>query len=138
MLPQLNVFLAEMAQSGRSAHTLRAYRTDLCPFPGEPTVAALRAHLAQFAHLAPGTRARKAASFSAYFRWAVRNELLPDNPVDRLERVKVEPPPPKGITRQQFAAILAQAASPRDRLLYRLLFELGLRVGEALTIHVED
>jgi integrase len=58
--------------------------------------------------------------------------------VDRLERVKVEPPPPKGITRQQFAAILAQAASPRDRLLYRLLFELGLRVGEALTIHVED
>lgn len=60
------------------------------------------------------------------------------NPVKALQRVHLEPPPPRGIPRTEFNAILAHVRSSRDRLLYRMLFELGLRISEALGIRVED
>ena len=138
MASHIEEFLAELVQANRSVHTVRAYAADLRSFTGNFTVVTLREYFAQFAALAPSTRARKQAAFSAYCQWAVRQGLLGDNPVARLERVRLEPPPPRAITRVQFGMILACSDSPRDRLLYRLLFELGLRISEALGIYVED
>ena len=138
MLEHLDDYLQELVQADRSRHTIRAYRQDLAEFAGELTVANLRSHFAGMTHLAASTRARKQAAVSAYCRWAIRNELLDYNPMDRLDRVHVEPPPPRGITREQFLNILEQVKSPRDRLLLRLMFETGIRIDEALHIHVED
>lgn len=69
---------------------------------------------------------------------AVRNGPIPANPLERLERVRQSPPPPRAIPRAQFNKIMAVVDSPRDHLLLRLLFETGLRISEALGIHVED
>ena len=58
----------------------------------------------------------------------------------RIDRIRPEAPSPRGITRAEVEKILAQipANQLRDRLLFRLLFETGLRIGEALALHVED
>lgn len=137
-LPGLDDFLAELRQANRSPHTLRAYASDLRALSGDLSIPALRSHFAGLGGLAAGTRARKQASLSAYCRWAVRNDLILDNPLARLERVRQQPPPPRAITRAQFNRILAQVDHGRDRLLLRLLFETGLRISEALGLHVED
>lgn len=50
-------------------------------------------------------------------------------------------PPHRGLLRTgEVAAILAAipADRRRDRLLFRLIAELGLRIGEALSLQVED
>ncbi|MGZ5949272.1 MAG: tyrosine-type recombinase/integrase [Isosphaeraceae bacterium] len=49
-------------------------------------------------------------------------------------------PRPRALSRGQVEAILAviPAAQWRDRLLFRLIFETGLRVSEALGLYVED
>ena len=137
-LPGLDDFLAELQQANRSPHTLRAYASDLKAHSADLSVPTLRSYFAGLDVLSPGTRARKQASLSAYCRWAVRNGLIEGNPLERLERVRQQPPPPRAISRAQFNRILAQAEGTRDRLLLRLLFETGLRISEALGIHVED
>ncbi|HEY3331969.1 MAG TPA: tyrosine-type recombinase/integrase [Capsulimonadaceae bacterium] len=137
-LTLLDQFLQEQANANRSPHTIRAYRSDLGAYNGEPTADSLRAYFASINHLAPATRSRKQAAFSAYFAWLVQQGAIPSSPMEMLQRVSLEPPPPRGITREQFNAILAQVKSNRDRLLYRMLFELGLRISEALAIRIED
>ena len=58
----------------------------------------------------------------------------------RVDRVHLDPPAPRGLRTGEVAAILAAipAHRRRDRLLFRLIAELGLRVGEALSLQVED
>lgn len=45
---------------------------------------------------------------------------------------------PKTITKDQVQQLLDACCNPRDRLLVRLLYELAIRVGEALALWVQD
>ncbi len=143
----VEAFLADLGHVNRSPATVRAYRSDLGSFsrhlgvgPEEITPQALRSYFATLAHLAPATRARREASLASFLRWAYRNDLIEADPMSKLDRVHLEPPEPRGLTTEQVEAILDAIPRDRsrDRLLFRLLAETGLRVGEALTLHVED
>lgn len=92
------------------------------------------------AHLSPASRARKQAALASLLGWAYRLELIDVMPIARVERVRLDPPAPRGLTRPQIEAILTAipAAQQRGHLLFRLIFETGLRVSEALSIYVED
>ena len=140
-------YLEELSHSNRSAQTVRAYRTDLsrlaAAHPGplaEVGREALQALAAADAGLRPATRARRQSAVASFLRWAVRNDFLPGNPMDRVERVRRNPPRARALPREQVERILGRIPPDRrrDRLLFRLIFETGLRVGEALGAHVED
>jgi integrase/recombinase XerD len=140
-------FLTDLANANRSATTQRAYGADLAAFArfyGGPatgvTTEVLRGFLSTRAHLAPATRARTQAALSSFLGWAYRHDLIDANPMGRIERVKLDAPAPRGLPRTQIEAILAciPATKKRDRLLFRLLAETGLRPGELLGLHVED
>ena len=72
--------------------------------------------------------------------WAYRHEVIDVMPMARVERVRLDPPAPRGLTRPQIEAILTAipAAQERDHLLSRIIFETDLRVSEALGIYVVD
>jgi integrase len=76
----------------------------------------------------------------AIVAWVYRHELISADRMRRLDRVHLDPPAPRGLHAGEVAAILAAipAQRRRDRLLFRLIAELGLRVGEALSLQVED
>jgi len=139
--------LTDLVQSNRSIHTRRAYAADLTRFVsfyGGPangiTADVLRAFVASLAHLSPASRARKQAALASFLGWAYRHALIDVMPMARVERVRLDPPTPRGLKRFQIEAILTAipAAQRRDRLLFRLIFETGLRVSEALGLYVED
>jgi site-specific recombinase XerD len=140
-------FLADLTQANRSAHTYRAYATDLKQFATwyqgaleALTPGILRDYFLTVTHLRPATRARKQAAVASFLTWAYRQELIATNPMGRIERINRDPPAPGALARGQVEAILAviPATQRRDRLLFRLLFETGLRVSEALALYIED
>ncbi len=140
-------FLADLAHSNRSPHTHRAYATDLARFvsfyagPASGITAdVLRAFFVTRAHLSPASRARTQAALASFLGWAYRQDLMETLPMARVARVRPDPPTIRGLKRAQIEAILAAIppAELRDRLLFRLIFEAGLRVGEALALYVDD
>lgn len=140
-------FLADLAHAHRSAHTRRGYANDLQRFLNFYS-SSLRCittdHIRKFfdtcIHLSIATQARQQSTLASFFNWAYRQELIDTNPMARIERVKLTSPKPNSISREQVEKILAVIPKSRyrDQLLFRLLFETGLRVGEALSIYIED
>ncbi|NJP07576.1 MAG: site-specific integrase [Chloroflexaceae bacterium] len=142
---QLDAFLADLERQARP-NTVSAYRSDL-------TLAAqyLTRPLDQIGmndvvtFLSTGdvsatTRARRAASLKRFFAWAVQQGLLLTKPMIKIERVRLDDPAPRGLRREQIEAIFAviPRQQMRDRLLFRLIYDTGLRVGEALGVHLEQ
>jgi site-specific recombinase XerD len=125
-----------------SPNTRRAYRYDLgaCArlIPTlsicEITVSHLRLFLDATADLAPTTLARRKAALCSCFGWAYQQELLPADPTAKLEAIPIGERHPRPLTEKQVEAILAaiHRKEARNRLLLTLLYETGMRVGEAL------
>jgi len=140
-------FLADLAHSNRSPHTRQAYAADLSRFssfytgPADSITAdVLRAFFATRTHLRPATRARTQAALASFLGWAYRHELIGSLPMARVERVRPDPPTVRGLTRDQIERILVgiPTTEQRDRLIFRLIVETGLRASEALGLYVED
>jgi site-specific recombinase XerD len=90
---------------------------------------------------APATRAPHLAGLNGYYAAAVDEEVLQRNPAERVRRPKVSADSPRlGLDRDDALAMLAaaEAAGHRDHGLACLLFLNGLRVSEAIGLHVED
>lgn len=127
-------FLRDLHHANRSPHTCRAYATDLrrlaAFYDGPPeaiSVHTLRDFLQTFAHLKPASRARKQAALSSFFAWAYRHDLVPANPMAKVEPVKRPARKIRALPRTEVEKILAVIPSnqKRDRLFFRLLFETG-------------
>jgi site-specific recombinase XerD len=136
------------AQRGRrAATTIAAYRSDLHRFARtvsgpveEITADDLETYLAAIPDVTKTTLARHQASLRALFAWAYRLERLATNPMVRLEGIRAEDHLPRPLDASDIARILAAipAIKVRDRLLFTLLRDTGIRVGEALSIRWED
>ncbi|HET9254645.1 MAG TPA: site-specific integrase [Pseudonocardiaceae bacterium] len=88
MITIIEDFLTDLARAGKSAHTVRAYRSDLRDFgrfftgPIERiTAGVLRAYLSGLAGKALATRARREAALASLFAWAYRAEMIDADPM---------------------------------------------------------
>ncbi len=148
------------AEKGRSAHTVRAYLTDLAGLHEflsqrgavrweDVTLADLRSWLAaqDAGGAARSTIARRAASVRGFFSWAVRTGRLPKDPALRLAAPKRSRTLP-AVLRQSEASDLLDVAKVaaddddpvhlRDRAMFELLYACGIRVGELVGLDVDD
>jgi site-specific recombinase XerD len=137
-------FLADMRIQGKSKSTLRIYGADLERFAlwfrgdvGAVTLAILKEYLRGLEGLAPATRARHRVSLRAFFRWAAEAELVSTSPAERLPKVSVPEAQPRALRPGDVARVLASIPDKRDRLIFQLMADAGLRVSEALSIRLE-
>lgn len=129
------------------ANTRKAYSSDLGLlaqlYPDldarDVSVQHLRAFLNAMADLSPSTVSRRQATLRSCFGWAYRNEVVDADPTGRLEAIKVPQRDPRPLTEAQVEALLGAIPTDdkRNRLLFTMLYETGMRVGEALGIHVQ-
>ena len=143
----LSDFLTDLENAGRSRHTVVNYRCDLRRFlRAAPqnldaiTPADLRRFFASLADKAPASRARIQASVNAFLTWCYRHDLITSNPMQKLERVRVPECYPRPLDSRIIRKVLdvIPRQSLRDRLLFTLVADTGLRISEALGIYYED
>ncbi len=143
----VDAFLQDLEQAGKSRHTVTNYRSDLSHFLGwldsslkYVTWQHLRSYFPSLSHLSLASVARKQASLRTFFAWCIRQEILPANPMDKIDPVKIPEKLPRPLENETldriFNAIPRQ--NLRDRLLFTLIRETGLRVSEALNIDLSE
>ncbi|BCO36944.1 tyrosine recombinase XerC [Mycobacterium heckeshornense] len=148
-------------QRGRSAHTRRAYLSDLRSLfaflaeqaPGSGlealNLAVLRSWLAAeaTAGAARTTLARRTSAVKAFTAWALRCGLLGSDPAVRLQVPKARRTLPAVLRQDQALAAMAAAKSAsqqgdplalRDRLIVELLYATGIRVSELCGLDIDD
>lgn len=142
----LDEYLTGLRRKGRKAATLRAYRGDLaaaataCPEPiTELRRDALEMWLGEAT--AASTQARRLASLRSFFAWCQARELITRDPTLGLEARSTTrrlPRPVKGETdRKTLDRAIADYVMPY-RLIFTLLRETGMRVGEVLALNAGD
>ena len=146
--PLIERFLdALWIEDGLAANTLAAYRRDLSLLAawleGEGGRQLTTLHesdlLAYAAHRHAGSRAtsanRRLTVFKRFFRWALRERILTEDPTLRLRNALQPLRVPKTLSEAQVEALLAapDASTPlglRDRAMLELMYASGLRVSE--------
>jgi integrase/recombinase XerD len=82
----------------------------------------------------PAGRRGSATSFKPFLHHVTKNK--PDR--RRVIKLRASPPRPKVLAVKQVQAILDACEHLRDRLLFALLLDTGVRIGEALGLRHED
>lgn len=140
-------FLTDLANAGRSPHTLRCYRGDLAQFAhhhkwGAETVDAdaLRGYFSAISGQAKGTRARKQAALASFLTWCRKHDMLDTDPMAKIDRVAAPKRQPRGVDPGRVRRVLDAIPKPRlrDRVLFGLIASTGLRAAEALSVYVDD
>jgi len=143
-------------EAGASAHTLKAYGTDLAQFAafadGEAGVTEVEAvdhrlvrrFLASLTRVAPSTSSRKLSALRSLFDSLVREDRLASNPARRVRAPKVRRDLPTFLTADEAARLLdgrPDADTPlgvRDAAILELLYGAGLRVAELVALDVDQ
>jgi site-specific recombinase XerD len=156
---------AWLANRRLSPHTRAAYRGDVtswlawCAGRGLDPLRAMFLHVNEYARalestvdgrtgrpLSAATVARKLSAISSWYTFLARLGAVPANPVAGADRPRVDRDHSAtvGLTPAEVDAILAEAASAsgptaaRSRAVLALLADLGLRVGELVSLDCAD
>jgi integrase/recombinase XerC len=155
-------FLAYLRDQRRvSDNTLRAYESDLrqfgeflagrlatAPLPPAPEkidVLAVRGFVARLSRdgLGKSSIARKLAAVRSFLKYVVREGRLEHNPAVGVPTPKVPKGLPRDLTVDEMFNLLDtipgdDIAGLRDRAILELLYSAGLRVGELVSLNIED
>ncbi|MBN1610366.1 MAG: tyrosine-type recombinase/integrase [Polyangiaceae bacterium] len=146
-------FLTDLEISNRAARTIVEYRKTLQLYMLEtgdfsldvsPDTLRRWIRMQKDRGCKPRTLAGRMTVLSGFFDFAVNEGLMTKNPVKALPRIKTPEVLPRALTQDEtrllFAAIDAREGEVgrRDQLLFRLMYLVGLRVSEAVSLRVED
>jgi integrase/recombinase XerD len=140
-------------EEGLAKNTLDAYRRDLTLYAAWLNQHAARGILlstevdlteyaaAKHAHTKATSANRRLTVFKRFFRWALRERLITQDPTLRLMNAKQPLRVPKTLTEADVEQLLAapDVATPlglRDRAMLELMYASGLRVSECVELKV--
>jgi integrase/recombinase XerC len=143
-----------------SAHTVRAYESDLAQFldhtaaaagvrradlvPAQLDRNALRAFLAELhrARLARATAARKLAAIRTFLRYLRREDVIDNDPGALVATPKRDVRMPAHLSEDEMRDLLDSPADTplgrRDRAILELFYASGLRLSELVGVDVDD
>ncbi len=151
--PAIDTFIdALWLEEGLAKNTLAAYRRDLTLFGAwliarDWKLLAVTEHELNdyFADQHDSTKAttanRRLTVFKRFFRWALRERMVPVDPTLKLQAAKQPLRMPKTLTEAQVEALLnapdtSEALGLRDRTMLDLMYASGLRVSELVGLKV--
>ena len=157
---------SQLLERGLSTHTISAYKTDLRAFlrdmlkalDGQPAhdkegvshlLSARRDQIMQClaGRVNDGSSARSAARFLSalrqFYAWALRENLISENPTALVRSPSIGRALPKTLTESEVGALLkapivSNDMGLRDRAMLEMLYGCGLRVSELVSLSVDQ
>ena len=153
--PSLDTFIDHLwLEDGLSKNTLDSYRADLSQFNDwllvnkttlmEANQADIQQYLAvKFPQSKPRSISRLIASMRRFYRYALRENLISQDPTLQIESPKLPRSLPKSLNEQEVEDLLnapniSDPIGLRDRAMLELLYASGLRVSELVGIRVNE
>ena len=147
-------FLRSLQERNASAHTIKAYRTDLAEFAeyvgpqGWPDIdhVLIRGHLANLYErgLSKTSVARALAALRSLYRWLAQEGEVEHNPAALVATPKLPKKLPRVPTIEEVNTVLdaempeCSAFEQRDRVILELLYGCGIRNSELIGINLDD
>ena len=152
---QLDTFIDHLwLEDGLSKNTLESYRADLSQFNVwlskqhkdllTSNQADIQQYLAvKFPQSKPRSICRLIASLRRFYRYALRDNLIPQDPTLQIESPKLPRSLPKSLNEQEVVDLLNAPdinlpIGLRDRAMLELLYASGLRVSELVGVKVNE
>jgi integrase len=132
--------------SSFARRTRESYAEDLAPLLTEVgqqpiralTTDVLHAFLAHQESLAPATYNRRLAALRSFTRWLREQGWVVEGLLDGMERKPEGKRVARALDAHKVESVLRKIEDPRDRALFWLIYDGGLRCQEALAINIED
>jgi integrase/recombinase XerD len=135
-----------LATSSFARRTRQSYAEDLAPLLRRIGRAPIRAltreeaqrFLARQEGLAPATYNRRLAALRSLVRWLGEHGWLDHDPLDGIRRHPQGERISRALDPRAVESVLRSISAVRDRALFRLIYDGGLRCKEALAIDIEE
>lgn len=102
------------------------------------TIDMLQAFLLRQESLAPATYNRRLAALLSFTRWLREQGWVGETLLDGMKRKPEGKRTTRALDAQQVESVLRKIENPRDRALFWLIYDGGLRCQEALAIDIND
>jgi integrase/recombinase XerC len=151
------VFIRHLtSEKVRSPETVRAYTSDLADFRAyleqSGAVKVLQSvdkidqfHVrgfvaSRFGRIKKVSTGRKIAAIRTFFRFLARERIVPSNPAAAIKAPKKEKCLPKALSVDEMDRFFSRNPdiSSRDVAIFELLYSSGLRVGELVSLDIQD
>jgi site-specific recombinase XerD len=145
-LTLMHAFEQFLEASSFARRTRESYAEDLAPLfteVGQQPVTALttdvlQTFLVRQESLAPATYKRRLAALRSFTRWLRDQGWVADTLLDGMKRKPEVKRTARALDAQQVESVLRKIEDPRDRALFWLIYDGGLRCQEALAIDIDD
>ena len=142
----VDAFQQFLEASSFARRTCESYAEDLVPLMasvGQQSIAALtadgnQAFLARQESLAPATYNRRLAALRSFTRWLRDRGWTAEVLLDGVQRKSEGKRTARALDTQKVESVLRKIENPRDRALFWLIYDGGLRSQEALAVDIED
>ena len=149
----INKFIEELKSSGKSIHTIIAYKKDIEQLLEyfskngvkdfrEITEDKLREYFkstSQNNSLSVKTVSRKLNSTRTFFKYLENSNIIKENPASSISHLKIEMNSPRILSEIEYRALRDTARSDaRTFIIIELLLQTGIRIGELCRIKIMD
>ena len=118
VLDAVEQFLASLRSRRAPTNTIKSYAHDLRHFVqampahlGEVTASTIQAFLDGDGHHSQATQGRRYATLCTFYQWAIRQELIQETPMERLEPIVQSKREPRPLDPEEVSNILDEAVS---------------------------
>ena len=137
MIQKFKQYLAAKKLEGYAKSTLEGYELELqkfieqVPYPAvEITADDIRLYLSQFERLKPSSIAKKLFALRSFFGWLKNEEIIHQNPTERIKQPKQEQRMPKALNIAELELLREHCKTSRERALLEVLYATGTRLEE--------
>ena len=139
-------FLLAKSVAGCTNRTIKRYNDDLHRSLREigkdaDTITALDIQMflaKQMQRVSATTADNSRRNLSSFFGWCQREELIPKNPMNKVDNIKVRKKKKPAFNEMDVELIRNACRTNRERAIVEVLLSTGCRVSELITIRIDD